>query len=161
MAPTTYGSGGVCVFDLDGTVIGVDASLSRGAIEVCKQEGFALAVNTAESYSGCSYNRARVESLGLQVPDDVYLCYEEDAGGVVESKLENMYTIARYYGSSKSCTLLFDDTGANIKYVSENGFAAQQVDTEDDGISKGELQSGLAQLQGCNSFELNETTASK
>ncbi len=46
---------GVCVFDLDGTLIGVkNTSLSRMAVKACEDAGYKLAVNTAEPSGLCA-----------------------------------------------------------------------------------------------------------
>ena len=66
----------VCVFDLDGTLLQTSKQLDRNAIDACKSQGYKLAVNTAEDYSWCPRNRKYVESLGLVVPDDMYLCHD-------------------------------------------------------------------------------------
>merc|ERR1712142_471018 len=51
----------VCVFDIDGTLLnGADPDLSRAAISACKDHGYNLAVNTAESQSSCQNNRQKL-----------------------------------------------------------------------------------------------------
>ena len=45
-----HASDKICVFDIDGTTLNdVDTNLSRAAIQACKDAGFKLGVNTAET----------------------------------------------------------------------------------------------------------------
>eukprot|EP00940_MAST-03C_sp_MAST-3C-sp2_P003232 g3232.t1 len=139
----------VCVFDLDNTVLGVSQPRAMVAVEACKEAGYALAVNTAESSEACASNRERVASLGIDCSNDVYLCYEDGADSVTRSKLDNMEKISQFYDTSPACTLLFDDRAETVRFVSENGFASQHVNEDGDGISKNELASAMRTLLNC------------
>jgi phosphoserine phosphatase len=49
---------GVCVFDLDRTLIGVeDKRLSRAAVKACEDMGYKLAINTAAPSGLCDVSR--------------------------------------------------------------------------------------------------------
>jgi len=145
------GSGApVCVFDIDGTLLnGVDESLSRAAIQACKDKGYSLAVNTAENKNECAGNRGRLAALGLSVPDQVYTCLSNYDWGT--SKSLNMRTISSYYTSPSKCTLLFDDNQGNIDAVKKSGWLGQKIHNSrsQPGISPSELQQALAQLANC------------
>jgi hypothetical protein len=72
---------GVCVFDLDSTLIGVkNTSLSRMAVKACEDAGYKLAVNTAEPSGLCAVwrlikNAARSGvSYGENVPKKMWMC---------------------------------------------------------------------------------------
>jgi phosphoglycolate phosphatase-like HAD superfamily hydrolase len=72
---------GVCVFDLDGTLIGVkNTSLSRMAVKACEDAGYKLAVNTAEPSGLCAAWRVIQNaprsgvSYGENVPKKMWMC---------------------------------------------------------------------------------------
>merc|ERR1719219_409045 len=149
----TTGSGKpVCVFDIDGTLLnGVDTNLSKAAINACKDQGYNLAVNTAENDNQCAGNRRKLRDLGLDVPDEVYTCLSNPNWSI--SKPLNMGTISKYYGSAPKCTLLFDDYQGNIDAVKKAGWSGQKVHSSQSGISPSELLAGLDQLADCHNSE--------
>jgi len=142
-------SGCVCVFDIDGTTLNdVDTSLTTTAVETCRKNGHAMAVNTAEDDYYCQQNKPKLQQLGLYVPDPVYTCLQPNMDWG-HSKTHNMDTIRQFYGTSKRCTLLFDDNSGNIHAVTSAGYGGQLVHTQQKGISPSELQQAMDKLDAC------------
>ena len=76
---TSLSKVGVCVFDIDNTLLDVDENLSKAAIARCKNEGYKLAINTAEPPAVCRFDNVdRLAALGLTIPKEVWLC-DDDA----------------------------------------------------------------------------------
>lgn len=142
----------VCVFDLDGTLLGTDRKLDENAINACVSQGYELAVNTAEPYNFCYENRPHVEQLGLTVPDEMYLCYDESQPTAAQSKIANMDRVAKYYSQDATCVLLFDDLPSNINAVEGTGYGGEHINTTPgyNGISPSELDDAMNKLKECN-----------
>jgi hypothetical protein len=145
----TLAARGVCVFELDNTLLGVKEGLSRAAIAACKSKGYALGINTAAPSAVCKFDNVdRLKALGLSVPKAAWLC-SGNLPTTPQNKLRNMGKIQVVYGSTKTCTLLFDNTKANTDYLTQNGFPAVQVNTDDKGISSKNLAHAMDKLKGC------------
>ena len=112
-------------YDIDGTLLGVDKSRSNAAVKACEAAGYKLALDTAEPPGVCeAWAGWRLESVGLYInknlPWDMFQCRAHFHKG--KSKVTNMVNAMNYYGSNKSCTLLFDDNQDNINAVLGAGF---------------------------------------
>ena len=146
---------GVCVFDLDGTLIMVkNKQLSRDAVKACRDKGFGIAINTAEPTPICSVwqwvqgaKDAGVEK-GVNVPTEMWMCRGMHLHKT-SGKIANMKTAMKYYNSSAACMVLFDDKTSNVSAIRGAGFKAQQINRDGQGISASELTTALNQIRGC------------
>jgi hypothetical protein len=146
---------GVCVFDLDGTLIGVkNTSLSRAAVKACEDAGYKLAINTAEPSGLCALWRVIKNaprsgvSYGKNVPKKMWMCRGLNLWST-KSKIANMKTAMAYYKTTKKCMVLFDDNAENVKAVTGAGFQGIQINRSGQGISFDDRAAGLAKLKGC------------
>ena len=146
---------GVCVFDLDSTLILVkDRSLSRAAVKACEDAGYKLAINTAEP-SGLCLAWSMIQdapksgvSYGENVPKSMWMCrgfhfFQKNA------KIANMKTAMAYYKTTKECMVLYDDNAGNVKAVIGAGFQGMNINHDGQGISAADGAAGLAKLKGC------------
>jgi hypothetical protein len=146
---------GVCVFDLDRTLVGVrDKDLSRAAVKACEDMGFKLAINTTTPSGLCSLMRFLhgMEGAGLHygknVPNDMWMCRGWNFRGK-KAKTENMRTAMDFYKTTKECMVLYDVNAKDVRYVNHAGFQAIKVNHNKKGISAAESAAGLAMLKGC------------
>jgi hypothetical protein len=146
---------GVCVFDLDRTLIGVeDKDLSRAAVKACEEMGFKLAINTTTPSGLCGLKRffhdliSAGVSYGKNVPNDMWMCRGMNFRGK-KAKTDNMKTAMEFYNTTKECMVLYDDNAKDVRYVNHAGFQAIKVNHDSQGISAAESAAGLAMLKGC------------
>ena len=153
-------SRGVCVFDLDGTVLCRSPAQAKAAVAACTAAGLGLGVNTAEDFALLSRNAETVEGLGfpswvLRSNATQYLGsakrrrFGHGEAGHAAAKVEGMAQIAAFYGAPTRCVLLFDDLSSNTEAVVAAGFAAVQVSQDVCGITSSHVQDAIAQLAAC------------
>lgn len=122
---------GVCAFDLDDTITCGIGNAKR-AIDICKQNNYKIAINTARVMP--FYEDIRLKELGLtedEIVDDFYhgkeykcsfTTNEEFRDKIAETKVEHMYTLANKWGLPKEKVILFDDQETNIIKAKIHGF---------------------------------------
>jgi hypothetical protein len=149
---------GVCVFDLDGTLIlNKDKSLSKAAVKACEDAGYKLAINTAEPNGFClawskfqNAPRSGV-SYGKNVPKEMWMCRGLHFHQT-KSKIANMVKAMAYYKTTKECMVLYDDNAGNVEAVIGAGFQGMHINHDGQGISAADGAAGLAKLKGCDGF---------
>lgn len=122
---------GVCAFDLDDTITCGIGNAKR-AIDICKQNNYKIAINTARVLP--FYDDIRLNDLGLtesEIIDDFYHGKEyncsfanndEFRDQIAETKVKHMYTLANKWNLPKDKVILFDDQEANISKAQIHGF---------------------------------------
>lgn len=117
----------VCVFDLDNTLTTCPRAHAAHAIQLCRDKGFDVAVNTARPKP---WLESHMLDLGLPPPHSLAFMhnphsYEQTENERAAFKCDAMHAIARHFGSRD--LVLFDDLPANIRAVRRAGYHGQLV----------------------------------
>ena len=125
----------VCVFDIDGTTLqaGCTSAGPAYAIQQCYENGYSIAINTAESSDQAKANKDNLVAIG--VPRSVVdnpATYRSMLSGFDKpgSKVQNMFDIMGYTGAKQGCVLLFDDEKGNVDAVNKAGFPTVRAGTQ-------------------------------
>jgi len=144
----------VCVFDIDGTTLqaGCTSAGPAYAIQQCYENGYSIAINTAESSDQAKANKDNLVAIG--VPRSVVdnpATYRSMLSGFDKpgSKVQNMFDIMGYTGAKQGCVLLFDDEKGNVDAVNKAGFPTVRAGTQGCLLSMDEVWNGLQTLATC------------
>ena len=147
----TLAARGVCVFEINNTLLNVSESLSKAAIAACKSKGYGLGINTVSSKTQkVDIPMEKLVAMGLKGLDHANAwLFHGPIRTIQQDKFVNMSKLSKFYGSTNACTLLFDNDKKIVDFLNEKGFAAVQVNTDGQGISSKNLADAMDRLKNC------------
>ncbi len=135
---------GVCVFDLDNTIT-CGIQNAKIAIDVCRNNNYKIAINTARPTLW--YSDIKLDELGLdehEFIDDFYYgkpfnCSFTDnsclINSISETKVDHLDTISKKWNIRPKNIILFDDQYYNISKANEKGYSTVFANNPQCGLS--------------------------